>query len=73
MILFGLMEIASAWCLVASTFPWMENRLADGVSRWPEKEVQKTATRQTREQGCNRQEFARGYLVLDKILTLGLP
>ena len=71
--LLGRMEITSGWCHVAKHIPGVDNRLADGISRWPEKEVQKNVSRLTQEQGWTRQEIAGGNLVLNTILNLNLP
>lgn len=68
--LLGRMEIASGCCHVANHIPGVENRLADGIFRWPDKEIQQNATQRTQQQGWIRQETAGGELVLDTIYTL---
>ena len=69
----GRMEIGSGWCQVAKHIPGVENRLADGISRWTEEEIHNNVNRLTEEQGWKRQELAGGITVLDKILNLNLP
>ena len=69
----GRMEIESRWCQVAKHIPGAENRLADGISRWPEEEIQINFNSLTQEHGWKRQELAEGNTVLDKILNLNLP
>lgn len=56
--LLGRMEIASDWCHVAKHIPWVENRLADGISRWPEKAIHRAVNRLIQTQGWFRQELA---------------
>ena len=43
----GRMEIESGWCQVAKHIPGVENRLADGISTWPEEEIQNNVNRLT--------------------------
>ena len=69
----GRMEIGSGWCQVAKHIPGVENRLADGISRWTEEEIKNPVDRLTQGQGWKRQELAGGNTVLDKILNLNLP
>ena len=69
----GRMEIERGWRQVAKHIPWVENRLPDGTSRWPEEEIHNDVNRLTQEQGWKRQELAGGNTVLDKILNLNLP
>jgi len=73
MIMLGRMEIESGWCQVAKHIPGVENRLSDGVSRWPEDNIQNNINRLIQEHGRKRQELAGGNIVLDKILNPALP
>ena len=58
----GRMELESGWCQVAKHIPGVENRLADGISRWPKEEIHHNVNRLTQEQGWKRQELAGGNL-----------
>ena len=69
----GHMEIESGCCQVDKHIPGVENRLSDGVSRWPEDNIQNNINRLIQEHGRKRQELAGGNIVLDKILNPALP
>ena len=69
----GRMEMESDWCQTTKHIPGVENRLVDGISRWPEEEMQNNVNRWTKEQGWKRQEMAGGNTVQDMILNLNLP
>ena len=69
----GRMEIESGWCQVTKHIPGVKNRLADGISRWPEEEMKNNVNPLTQEQGWKREELTGGNIVLDGILNLNLP
>ena len=47
----GRVDIESGWCQVAKHIPGVENRLADGILRWPEEEIQNSVNHLRQEQG----------------------
>ena len=69
----GRMEIERGQRQVAKHIPGVENRLADGISRWPEEEMKNNVNPLTQEQGWKREELTGGNIVLDGILNLNLP